>query len=75
VAGNTGAAAHSKRALPEAGRTGAEEARGEANRGAQNLILGWDWGKWTFDLCSVDYQLYNPLDGWIVAPVSVAFCR
>jgi hypothetical protein len=42
----------------------------EANMAAQNLILGWDWGKWTFDLCSVDYQLYKPLDGRIVSPVS-----
>jgi len=61
VARNTGAAAHSK--LPAAGLTEVEEARAEANKAAQNLILGWDWGKWTFDLCSVDYQLYNPLDG------------
>jgi hypothetical protein len=42
-----------------AGLTAVEEARAEANKAAQNLILGWDWGKWTFDLCSVDYQLYN----------------
>jgi hypothetical protein len=75
VARNIGEAAHSSRALPAAERTGVEVARGEANKAAQNLILGWGWGKWTFDLCSVDYQLYNPLDGWIVSPVSVTFRR
>jgi len=73
VARNTGAAEHSR--LPAAGLTGAEEARAEANKAAQNLILGWGWGKWTFDLCSVEYQLYNPLDGWLEPQVSVAFCR
>jgi hypothetical protein len=26
------------------------EAPVEANMAAQNLILGWDWGKWTCDL-------------------------
>ncbi len=75
VARNIVAAAHSRQALRAAERTGVEEARGEANKAAQSLILGWGWGKWTFDLCSVDYQLYNPLDGWIVSPVSVTFCR
>jgi len=39
------------------------EEREAENRGAPNLILGWDWGKWTCDLCSVDYQLYKLLDG------------
>jgi hypothetical protein len=50
VARNIAAAAHSSRALPAAGRTGVEVARGEANKAAQSLILGWGWGKWTFDL-------------------------
>jgi len=69
------AADNSRRLLAEVGLRGAGEERAEANRAAQNLILGWDWGKWTFDLCSVDYQLYNPLDGWIDSPVSMAICR
>jgi len=38
-------------------------APGEANTAALNLNPGWDWGKWTCDLCSVGYQLYNLLDG------------
>jgi hypothetical protein len=39
------------------------EALVEANMVPQNLILGWDWGKWTCDLF-VEYQLYNPrMDG------------
>ena len=33
------------------------EVRAEANTAARNPILGWGWGKWTFDLCSVEYQL------------------
>jgi hypothetical protein len=70
-----GAADNSRRLLAaEAGPRGAGEERAEANKAAQNLILGWDWGKWTFDLC-LDYQLYNPLDGWIDSPVSMAIRR
>jgi hypothetical protein len=58
------AAGRSKRAHP--GRealpaVGLREVRGEAkrevNRVARNLILGWDWGKWTCDLCWLEYQL------------------
>ena len=58
MAHNTAEAAdNSPRLLAaEAGLTGAGEERAEANKAAQNLILGWDWGKWTFDLC-LDYQL------------------
>jgi hypothetical protein len=51
------AADNSRRLLAAEAELKAEgEERAEANRAAQNLILGWDWGKWTFDLC-LDYQL------------------
>ena len=51
-ADNTAAAGHNKQALPEeeARGEGPEEGQGEVNTVAQNLTLGWDWGKWTFDL-------------------------
>ncbi len=75
MARNTAEAAdNSRRLLAEVGLRAAGEERAEANKAAQNLILGWDWGKWTFDLC-LDYQLYNPLDGWIDSPVSTPICR
>jgi hypothetical protein len=45
---NIAAGAHNRRALPvEAERV---EELTEANTAARNLILGWGWGKWTFDL-------------------------
>ncbi len=58
MARNTAEAADNSRRLlaAEAELKAAEEERAEANKVAQNLILGWDWGKWTFDLC-LDYQL------------------
>jgi hypothetical protein len=52
VVRNIEAAVHSTtalraEALAGVGRRGE---RAEANTGARNLTLGWDWGKWTFDL-------------------------
>jgi hypothetical protein len=73
AADNTAAEARNRRA-----RLGAElkeevltVAPGEANKAALNLNPGWDWGKWTCDLCSVEYQLYDCLDGRPQPPVSV----
>ncbi len=51
VVHNTVAAVHSRRELPGVAlREAREEALAEENTVVRSLILGWDWGKWTFDL-------------------------
>jgi hypothetical protein len=49
---NIAAGAHNRRALPVEAERVEEltEVRVEANTAARSLILGWGWGKWTFDL-------------------------
>ena len=59
-------AAEGHNTLQEAELMEVEVQAGE-NRAAPKLILGWGWGRWTFDLYFVEYQLYSLwMDGWDV---------